>query len=47
MIEILHELFVQVITVLFMSGVIVLAVFLGHKVRDYVDRKKGMKAEKE
>lgn len=40
MIEILHELFVQVLTVLFMSGVIVLAVFLGHKARDFMDRRK-------
>ena len=45
--EILHELFVQVVTVVFMTGVIVLAVFLGHRLRDLVDRKKSAKAEKE
>ena len=43
MIEILHELFVQVLTVLFMGGVIVLAVFLGHKFRDFMDQRKNGK----
>ena len=47
MIEILHELFVQILTVLFMGGVIVLAVFLGHKFRNLMDRRKQNKAEKE
>ena len=45
--EILHELFVQVITVIFMAGVIVLAVFLGHKFRDFKDQKKTAKADQE
>ena len=44
MIEILHELWVQVLTCLLMAGVIVLAVFLGHKFRDLMDRKKAGKA---
>ena len=47
MTEILHELFVQVVTFVFMSGVIVLAVFLGHKFRDFMDKRKSAKAEKE
>ena len=40
MIEILHELWVQVLTCLVMAGVIVLAVFLGHKFREFMDKKK-------
>ena len=47
MTEILHELFVQVVTFVFMSGVIVLAVFLGHKFRDFMDKRKSAKTEKE
>ena len=43
--EILHELFVQILTVFFMAGVIVLAVFLGHKFRDFKDQKKAAKAD--
>ncbi len=43
MIEILHELWVQVLTCLVMAGVIVLAVFLGHKFREFMDRKKAGK----
>jgi preprotein translocase subunit SecG len=43
--DILHELFVQILTVIFMAGVIVLAVFLGHKFRDFKDQKKAAKAE--
>ena len=47
MIEILHELWVQVLTCLVMAGVIVLAVFLGHKFREFMDKKKELKAESE
>jgi len=47
MIEILHELWVQVLTCLVMAGVIVLAVFLGHKFREFMDKKKKLKAESE
>ena len=43
MIEILHELWVQVLTCLVMAGVIVLAVFLGHKFREFMDKKKAGK----
>ena len=43
MIEILHELWVQVLTCLIMAGVIVLAVFLGHKFREFMDKKKAEK----
>lgn len=45
MTEILHELFVQIVTVLVMSGTIVLAVFLGHKFREFMDKRKAAKAE--
>lgn len=47
MTEILHELWVQMITVLFMSGVIVTAVIFGRRFRNYMDRKKLLKEEKE
>ena len=47
MIEILHELWVQVLTCLVMAGVIVLAVFLGHKFREFMDKKKAEKGPKE
>ena len=47
MIEILHELFVQVITVLFMAGVICLAVFLGHKFRNLMDARKAGNAKED
>ena len=43
MIEILHELWVQILTCLVMAGVIVLAVFLGHKFREFMDKKKAGK----
>ena len=43
MIEILHELWVQVLTCIVMAGVIVLAVFLGHKFREFMDKKKAEK----
>lgn len=45
MIELFHEIYVQILTVVFMAGVIVLAVFLGHKLREFIDRKKKMKAD--
>ena len=45
MIEILNELWVQVLTCVIMAAVIVLAVFLGHKTREMVDRKKEAKKE--
>ena len=44
MIEILHELWVQILTCLVMAGVIVLAVFLGHKFRDLMDKRKAGEA---
>ena len=47
MIEILHELWVQVLTCLVMAGVIVLAVFLGHKFREFMDKKKAGKPASE
>ncbi|MBP5294747.1 MAG: hypothetical protein J6Y95_03410 [Lachnospiraceae bacterium] len=47
MIEILHELWVQLLTCLVMAGVIVLAVFLGHKFREFMDKKKALKAGSE
>ncbi len=47
MIEILHELWVQILTCLVMAGVIVLAVFLGHKFREFMDKKKAAKAASE
>ena len=47
MIEILHELWVQVLTCLVMAGVIVLAVFLGHKFREFMDKKKAGSEPKE
>ena len=44
MVEILHEFWVEILTVIFMAGVIVCAVILGHKFRDFMDKRK---AEKE
>ena len=45
--EIVKEFLWQFITFAFMAGVIVLAVFLGHKARDLFDRIKEKKAAKE
>ncbi|MBR4767787.1 MAG: hypothetical protein IK088_02305 [Lachnospiraceae bacterium] len=41
--EILREFIWQFITVVFMGGVIVLAVFLGHKLRNFMDKRKQKK----
>lgn len=47
MIEIFHEAYVQILTLVFMVALIALAVFLGHKIRKIVDQKKSMKEKTE
>ncbi len=46
MIAFLHEFYVQILTVLFMLCVIVAAVILGHKTRDFMDKRKAAKEKK-
>ena len=43
MIEFINEFLTQIVTALIMGGVIVLAVFLGHKARDLSDKRKEQK----
>ena len=43
MIAFLNEFLSQIVTALIMGGVIVLAVFLGHKTRDFSDKRKEQK----
>lgn len=47
MIEILHEFYVQIITVIFMTGIIIAAIVLGHKARKAMDKKKENKITEE
>lgn len=44
MIAILHEFYVQIITVIFMTAVIIGGIALGHAVKKAVNRKKQSKA---
>lgn len=45
LIAFLHEFWVQLLTVLFMVGTILLAIFLGKKLRDYKDKKDALKEQ--
>lgn len=47
LIAFLHEFWVQLLTVLFMVGTILLAIFLGKKLRDYKDKKDALKETKD
>ncbi len=45
--EIVREFLTQFLIVVFMGGVIVLAVFLGHKCKDLMDKRKEKKAKEQ
>ena len=47
MVAFLHEFYAQILTVLFMACVIVVAVILGHKARNFMDKRKEKKEGKE